>query len=313
MSSIDNNAAADFLLGRLSDEQRDAVEEGFVTNQQSFEQLLQAENDLIDDYVAGRLSSEDRRRFESIVLKRQKERVHFARAMSAYLAANTRTPARVAAGPGWRARLGQIFTVPPMYAAGLSAAALAVALGAVFLLTRPPERELATVEAPQEQAATVLPSAAAPSADSSVTLQPSGAVPAVDDTPAAKETLKKTTAADVRPRASQAPAVIATVMLIPGLTRGGSSATAIELPNRNGLISLQLPREQASFSHYTILVETVDGQQIWNQRVSAKAGNIRTSVPRKRLQRGDYIVTLKGISPDGLSETLNEYTFAVKN
>lgn len=50
-----------FLLGQLSDEERRAVEERFLTDDEYFEQLLVTEASLVDDYVLGRLSGDQQK------------------------------------------------------------------------------------------------------------------------------------------------------------------------------------------------------------------------------------------------------------
>lgn len=47
-----------FLLGQLSDEERKAVEERFLTDDEYFAQLLVMEDSLVDDYVLGRLTGD---------------------------------------------------------------------------------------------------------------------------------------------------------------------------------------------------------------------------------------------------------------
>jgi anti-sigma-K factor RskA len=48
-----------FLLGKLSDNERRAVEERFLSENEFFEQVLSVEDDLIDQYLLGRLNKED--------------------------------------------------------------------------------------------------------------------------------------------------------------------------------------------------------------------------------------------------------------
>ncbi|MFN2500626.1 MAG: hypothetical protein ABR530_01285 [Pyrinomonadaceae bacterium] len=314
MSAYDNKLAADFLLGRVSEQQRANIEQSFITDQQSFEHLLQAENDLVDDYVADRLSADDRRQFESIVLPRQKQKVEFARAMAAYAAANATADTPAPAVESWREWFSGIFTIAPAYSVGFSAAAILVALTAIFLLNRTSEPDRAAIDTPApQQIAPTLPPEPGRSTDTSITVPPSVTAPVRAEKPSselAPATRPKNVPAAEHQRSVTS--LIATIMLAPGLTRGDGSSPASELPNKEGVVRLQLPPEQGEYRRYAIVVETVDGQQVWNQRVSAGAGTISTTVPRKRLSRGDYIVTLKGIDVTGLAQTLNEYTFSIK-
>jgi len=70
-----------YLLGSLSEDERNRLEENFFADDAKFEELEVLEDELIDDYVAGELSPDERRQFESKLKQspRLVERVHFAR------------------------------------------------------------------------------------------------------------------------------------------------------------------------------------------------------------------------------------------
>ena len=54
-----------YLLGDLPEAERVALEDAFLGDDQLFEQIEDAENDLVDDYVGERLGASERRLFES--------------------------------------------------------------------------------------------------------------------------------------------------------------------------------------------------------------------------------------------------------
>jgi hypothetical protein len=103
-----------YLLGRLSEEEATALEERFFSEEAAFDELLLAEDDLIDDYLDEQLSVDDRRGFE----ERMQERPELVRRLEARRVL-TRALRRRAASTG---RRGWRFTL-----LGLAAAA-AVAL-----------------------------------------------------------------------------------------------------------------------------------------------------------------------------------------
>ncbi len=57
MKTEQNNLAAQFLLGKLTEEENIKIEEEFFGKNDHFENILIAENDLIDAYVNGRSKS----------------------------------------------------------------------------------------------------------------------------------------------------------------------------------------------------------------------------------------------------------------
>src|SRR5947207_2409634 len=72
-----------YLLGEASPEERSHLEARYVTNAELFEELVAAENDLIDAYAGGHLSDSDRRRLEEyfLVTPERRQRVEFAKAL----------------------------------------------------------------------------------------------------------------------------------------------------------------------------------------------------------------------------------------
>lgn len=59
-----DNKLTQYLLGDLSNEERIEVEDRYLSDEKFFDDLLVAEDELIDDYVRGRMSRADRERFE---------------------------------------------------------------------------------------------------------------------------------------------------------------------------------------------------------------------------------------------------------
>ena len=70
-----------YLLGTLSDEERDRFEEMYFSDNAAFEEVEIAEGELVDRYVRGELSKSDQARFEAVVAgsRRLADRVEFAR------------------------------------------------------------------------------------------------------------------------------------------------------------------------------------------------------------------------------------------
>jgi hypothetical protein len=69
------------LLGLCSEAERDHLESEYFEDEDSFQAMLTAEDDLIDAYARGKLTTEERRKFETHFLTslRARDRVKFAR------------------------------------------------------------------------------------------------------------------------------------------------------------------------------------------------------------------------------------------
>lgn len=76
-----------YILGTLNDEERSAIEERFMTDDDYFQTLAIVEEDLIQDYVDENLDPADRANFEKLFLHSAENRrkVRFARALRKYI------------------------------------------------------------------------------------------------------------------------------------------------------------------------------------------------------------------------------------
>jgi len=78
-------ALINYLLGELSETERDRIEDGYFADDGLHERLLALEDELTDCYVRGELSPKQRQHFEEWFLRspERKERLKFTRAYRA--------------------------------------------------------------------------------------------------------------------------------------------------------------------------------------------------------------------------------------
>lgn len=70
----------DYLLGKnLSEEEKNSIEESFMTSDEQFQNILIAEEDLIEEYLDNRLNLAERKDFEEkfLITKERREKLHF--------------------------------------------------------------------------------------------------------------------------------------------------------------------------------------------------------------------------------------------
>ena len=79
--SISEMKRVRYLLGLSSPAERELIESEYFEDDDAFQKMLTAEDDLIDAYARGELTGEERRRFETSSL-RGRDRVKFARAFA---------------------------------------------------------------------------------------------------------------------------------------------------------------------------------------------------------------------------------------
>ena len=79
-----------YLLGNLPQKDLAALEERLFTDKGSYEELLVAEDELIDEYLADRLSGADRKSFEShfLIAPERQQKLRFSRAFRKYVKLN---------------------------------------------------------------------------------------------------------------------------------------------------------------------------------------------------------------------------------
>jgi hypothetical protein len=79
-----------YLLGELSQDERTELEDRYLSDQDFFDRLLAAEDDLIDEYVQGKLSRQESQLFERNFLtsRERQDRLSSARALSRFVDSN---------------------------------------------------------------------------------------------------------------------------------------------------------------------------------------------------------------------------------
>ncbi|HEX6737229.1 MAG TPA: hypothetical protein VF310_03045 [Vicinamibacteria bacterium] len=262
----------EYLLGRLPDEEQDRFEEESLMNDEGFEELVAAEDDLIDAYVAGRLTADDAQRFEArfLAAPARRERVAFARALRQLADAG---PA-VAPVPAGRPR---VFTWLPVAA---SLAALAVG-GWSLVHMQELSRTLSAVRGEQQ---------------------------ALEGRLAAERARAEGLASDLA--ATRGPHEILDWTLQGGGERTGGPSNERQVPG-SGWVRLRLRAPALAASEpLRAVLETAEGRRVAVQEgLRARGGVVEVMVPGGVLVPGSYVVTLQGGPPPG--EALETYVFFV--
>jgi len=319
MRENENKNLTGFLLGRLDEAESAELEKRFFADKTFFEEMLSAENELIDAYVTDKLPAEDRRLFENRLLlnQRQRERVRFARALFEYAAGRPLSAEFsaeiVSSEPSFFSRL---FSGKPFLSLAFAATVALIFIGGMLWLILNSQtgnghrRERAAVQTPQNDqpapTATDSPKAATTDDDK----------PADEPKPTPEKPVKHKPAESKRPAPTPKPRVQPSVfafVLMPGLTRDGGSGRKFTVPAGTDLVRMDLKFDGDGFSAYQALLETVEGEQVWSSgRLKSTGGSfVRVLIPARRLKKADYILSLKGLNPDGIYERVADYSFTV--
>lgn len=286
-----------YLLRDLSDEEQIRLEEEYFGDEDFFEQMLVAEDELLDDYVRGGLSSRERELFEQhfMLSEKVRRRLEFARLLrqSTAVAATAETTRTQDPEPvsWWRSSLAYLRAQNPIMQFAQAALLLLFVALALFSVARWRSSERGQTLARQEPNQPQSPQQRG-------TQQPSVNVPSNQN--------------------SKGP-LPATLLLVPGSLRGADEAHTLSIPKDAEQALVQIVLEKDSYRLYRAEVQKVQGQDVtlWkddaleSQATDSGEREIDLKIPAKLLTAGDYKVKLGGITEDQKIEAVADYTFRV--
>jgi hypothetical protein len=305
-----------YLLGDLNDGEREALEREYFADPRLFEELVEAENELVDAYARGLLRPETRARFERHYLTHPalRERAQFARALAATLGGHVARPDAPHAGaePWWR-RIPAALSGPKLLWA-LPASLLLMVAAAAWLYVQsgrqPRELAGAGVERATPEKGGVGSRQQGANEGRGVLVP----TPEHDATPAGPKTAQPSPTP-----AARTPPVVATLVMTAGGTRSTEAGppTTLRLTARTEQVSLRLNLSEADYRSYSGVLRRAGGGEVFSwRRVTArpaKSGKtVSFQLPARSLAEGDYVLTLKGTRDTGEAEDVSVSLFSVE-
>ena len=316
---------ARYLLGELPEEQQVEIEDRAFQDEEYLATITAVENDLIDEYVRHELSETDRRKFESRFLAsaERRKRVEFARAL-----ANVKSEAAVAEKPGraqaafsWRESFDAFIRgLNPFGKLALAAMTLVVLVGGAWLLieTLRLRTELTRLQA-QNQSRQSERQALEQQIESERKRNEELAARLNQEKQQREQSdeslrqLSETTG----PSTPAPRPVVASLTLLPGISRGGGEKPKLAMPENARLVRLQIGIDaEEEYKTFAAELRTVAGRQIWT-RENLKAGSRRgarsigLTVPATALKPGEYELKLSGVREGRGTEDIGFYYFNV--
>jgi hypothetical protein len=291
--SFKEELAVRYLLGDLTDDEQVEVEDRAFADHQYMERMLAVEDDLIDNYLRGSLSERERSQFEKRFLAsdHRRQKIEFARAL-AEVSSRRAAPADQEA-PFWESLLGFLRSLSPGLKFSLATASLVAIIGAAWLIGQKItlRREVKPFQAEKR------------------------------DTQTRQETPKEVVAQrePERPAPSQpARPTMASIMLLPGISRSAAERPRLAVPQTAQLIRLQVVLECTDdYRSFKVELRNPQGQEAWTKdRLHAqqsRAGRvINLVIPRSVFRSGQYELALKGSVDNQATEDLRYYYFDVR-
>jgi len=288
-----------YLLGTLSEEERARLEERYFSDDEEFEEIEIAEEELIDRYVRGQLTPTDRKEFEQTVVRSPRliERVEFAKLFADRLR-TAEAPVVASVKPRWWERfLGT--GRGSQLALAFSVALVLLAFGVLFVGWRQLQQQssrLAAQQAALDQRQRELDRQAAELAQR--------AQPTPTETPAPTQVPQEPT-----PQTGTALAFT----LFPGGTRSVGGSTDIRISSGTSEVQLRLNLRNADYSSYRATLNSPDRKDIFSAsslkpRVTTNRAALTFRIPARHLPAGDYYISVFG---EPANESVDDYPFRV--
>lgn len=318
---------AQYLLGELPEEQQVEIEDRAFSDQELMASITAVENDMIDEYVREQMPATDRRRFEARFLNSEsrRRRIEFAKGLAHFLAEARVTERDTRTVSGRRASWGDALAaffhkLSPAGRFALAAATLLVILGGAWLITqtltlRSQLNRLQAQQAAQQNDRETLERQVEAerrrSEELAAQLNQEKQQRAQTD-----ESLRRLSETVNQP--STAPrSIIASLTLLPGISRGATTQPKLILSPNASVARLQIGIEpEDDYKSFGVELRTGGGRPVWMRdsltaRSSRGGRSIRLTLPASALLPGEYELRLKGVPETGPPEDVGFYYFQV--
>lgn len=311
-----------YLLEDLSEEEREQIEQLLMSKDEFYQELLYAEDDLIDDYVFGRLPEEDQPKFKDRFLKvpQLRQSVNLTAALRQH-ALETKPPVVAAipapSRPTFFDAVRGFFARP---AVGLAFCGLLLGVLGLnaWLLTQNSQLKNRVGELEARQSATPGPD---PQQELRAALQSREQFKSeLEQTKQllAEESRRRLLAEEQLKGPTHSPReVVATgilpITLLSGGVRDSGSTTRVLLQPDTRTVQFKLDLAARDYPRYSAVLQTDDGERKLSRNNLKLTSDkfVLFEVPAKILASGDYSIVLSGVKSSGARDDLDRYYFRV--
>jgi len=315
---------ARYLLGELSEEQQVEIEDRAFEDKDYLASITAVENDLIDEYVRNELSGAERQRFEKQFLAsaERRKRVEFARALAGVMSEQA-VPKKITVQEtkswSWMDSIYAFINglTPAAKMAFVSAVPLLlIGVGYLSIETLRLRRELTELSAQNQSQQNSQQQAleAERHRNQELNAQLNQEKQQREQT---DESLRELSEAGDAVNPAPRP-VIASLTLLPGLSRGGDNKPSLVLPEDARLVRLQIGIDpEEPYKNFNMELLTLAGRQVWtreklNARNRRGTRAVGLTLPATVLKSGDYELRLRGVTESGAAEDVGFYYFNVR-
>lgn len=299
-----------YVLGTLSEQERDRLEQQYFSDDDAFEEVEIAEDDLVDQYVGGELTSTDRTLFERALSgsPQLQERIEFSRLL------RDKTSGTAASIPASEVARGWFFWPQKRTSLAFAFAVLLVLVGGLAVATawlklRQQSASVAAREAElrqrSEELAKLQAETRANNEQWTSRLQEQQAQLEAERQAIQKEIEKSGRSPDTLP---------AFLYLRLGALRSPGKLPEATLNQNKPTLTLQLELLDTDYSRYRAVVLKPDLQPVSGSPSTLKPRKTRSGsflflpVP-KDISPGHYFVRVEGLAPSGEPQPIGDYPF----
>src|SRR4029450_11095687 len=298
--SLNDEVIVRYLLGDLPEEEQARVEDRAFSDRQYLEEILSAEDDLIDQYVRGGFSDLVSRQFECRFLSSagRQQKVEFARALARVTSEAAATeevirPVIAAAPNSCFDTLASFLRAPhPLVRFSFAAAALIIAIGGSWLIgermrLRAEVARLQVERGRQEASQQRVADERARSEDLAAQLRREG-----EQRERSDHLVRQLQRGQLqRESASPSQSTIISLTLFPGISRAGADRPQLVIPRAVPLAQLQIGIARGDeYTRFRAELRTRGGQEVLSQN-SLRAHTARAVIldlPASALDTGEY-------------------------
>ncbi len=314
-----------YLLDEMGEQERDVIERRLLTDDDYYEEIKAAEENLIDEYAAGELSIVQRKQFEErfMTAREQREKVTFAIALNRSISQRRRSrsqdsaprESKVAEWSGRYSARGWRGWVAP----ALICATLLLAAAATWLIveTSRLRRQIEAIQSARNKAGQVEEELQRRLSEEQARGEALSRQIANDEMALARMD-EELTRLRRRQTASAADtgSDVFSIVLAPGLSRGSDKAASITLPDDARRLRVDLRLPDSDYRSFKVEVKTAEGEEILvqgslraRQRGAKKV--VEFTLPAELLTATDYTVALSGKHSKTNYEAIRTYFFKI--
>ena len=315
--NLDNDSMIkQYLLGELTEEGQQQIEERLLRDGDYFEHLQLCEDELVDEYVRGGLPPDEQRRFDNHFLStpERHEKLRFARALRRYVSAAVEAePATTAQRTRLQFLSASLRGRHPVMAYSLAAALLLVLGGTVIFRNWQLQNQLAQIRSQQSAGLR-----SERELQRQLQEQRAGYMELVKELQHEKDQramLERNVSPSIPSNPDQLAPVISLV-LTPGLLRGEETTKKALVPSGTTLIRLELHFPANDYKSWRATLHNAEGAELSRQSLlkarSRGGGSIVVmELPADDIPGGDYYVKLSGTAGSVEFEDIGKYYFRV--